>query len=514
VKRLSSLVAIAVLAVSLASTAPTEAKPVQSSTDFEAVDRYVRDQMDGSRIPGVSIAVVDGDRVLHARGFGNDGRGNYVTADTPFWIGSNTKSFTALATMQLVEAGKIDLDAPVQRYLPDFTIADKDAASRMSVRHLLNQTSGFSRQTGIEPLLEGKVQSIEEAVADLRNVKLDRPVGSTLEYSNVNSVILGQIIETVTGIKWSAYVEKNILQPLGMSHSYTSLDEARRHGLTAVHKYWFGFPFKTEGSYLPGLAPTGSIYASVSDMARYMSMYLRGGLGPNTRLLSEDGIRDMLTPETNQVTKMLQGEELSYYYGRGWFVGKFGAADDARWHLGNLPYFTAWMVLLPESNQAVVVLINAGSQFEVAGANQVMSRIPIGIVNILRGQEPPSGTGMARFFLVFDAIVTALVALQVWSLLRLAQRPAVLPGMLGYAPLAWELGLATALLLGVPKVLAMSWRDAYSSIPDLTLVLLTLPLLWLATGFLRVVKLGIAYTSGRHERGPRIWRRGPIRRPA
>ena len=288
--------------------------------------------------------------------------------------------------MQLVEAGRVELDAPVQRYLPDFRTADADASARITVRHLLNQTSGFSRADGIRPVLEEREQSLEAAVAELRSVTLNRPVGDLFEYSNVNFVVLGLLVQTVSGQPWAASIQEHVFTPLGMGNSFTTPDEARAHGLTAVHRYWFGLPVETEVAYLPGVAPTGWLYSSAEDMARYLSMYLRGGTYGGARVLSADGIRQMLTPATGTATRQLMSHAFTFRYGAGWFVGPFGVAGDARWHLGNLPPFTAWMVLLPETDQAVVVLINAGSQLEVAGANAVMSRIPIGVVDILRAR--------------------------------------------------------------------------------------------------------------------------------
>ena len=95
-------------------------------------------------IPGVSLAIVEGDQIVHLRGFGQARPGGESPSpETPFFIGSLTKSFTALAVMQLVEAGKVELDAPVQRYLPWFRVADPQASAQMTVRHLLNQTSGL-----------------------------------------------------------------------------------------------------------------------------------------------------------------------------------------------------------------------------------------------------------------------------------------------------------------------------------------------------------------------------------
>src|SRR5690606_27175958 len=231
----------------------------------------------------------------------------------------------------------------------------------------------------------------------LRNVSLNRPVGESFEYSNLNYVVLGLIVQEVSGESWADYATANILEPLGMTRTFTSLDEAKAAGLTRTHRTWFGMPFESQPKYLRGLAPTGWLYSTANDMARYAQMYLNGGELDGARVLSEDGITEMLTGATNTVERPLQGTTITYAYGAGWFAGAFGAANEAAWHLGNLPEFTAWVVLLPETDEAVVVLINAGSQAEFFGANSVMSRLPIGVVNLVRGEDAPGGTTLAQF---------------------------------------------------------------------------------------------------------------------
>jgi hypothetical protein len=381
----------------------------------------------------------------------------------------------------------------------------------------MNQTSGFSRASGLKPVVEEREQSIEEAVADMRSVTLNRPVGETYEYSNLNFVVLGLIVERVSGRPWAEYIQSRIFAPLGMANSYTSLADAEAHGLTAVHRYWFGVPVETDGYLSPGLGPTGGIYASAEDMARYLAMYLQGGSYQGNRLLSADGIGQMLAPATNTTTRQLMSEPFTFEYGRGWFVGAFGAADDARWHLGDLPYFTAWMVLLPETNQAVVVLINASSQFEIAGANKVMSRIPIGVVNILRDEAPPAGIGIRRFFILFDAAVLAILAIQIWSLVRVARRQVELPrrpldAVAAVGPLLWEMGASLAILLAYPGSLGLTWQEGLRFIPDLVVVLLVVSLLWLITGIARSARLLQALLGARRTGNPtRI--RAPIGLP-
>src|SRR6202023_735803 len=133
-------------AVVLAAVFAAGADPVFASSgpDYAAIDRYVQDQVNEARIPGLALGIVHGAEVAHVRGFGRaDSGGRPVTPQTPFIIGSISKSFTALAVAQLAEAGKVNLDASVQRYVPEFRLADAQRSAEITVRQLLNQTSGI-----------------------------------------------------------------------------------------------------------------------------------------------------------------------------------------------------------------------------------------------------------------------------------------------------------------------------------------------------------------------------------
>jgi CubicO group peptidase (beta-lactamase class C family) len=122
----------------LAAISSTYAQPLQAETDFSAVDAYVEAQMKTLKIPGLALAIVQGDQVIYMKGYGQaHPDGSPVTSQTPFMIGSTTKSITALAVMQLVEAGKIELDAPVQTYIPWFRVADESASAKITVKYLL-----------------------------------------------------------------------------------------------------------------------------------------------------------------------------------------------------------------------------------------------------------------------------------------------------------------------------------------------------------------------------------------
>ncbi|MDQ2683472.1 MAG: beta-lactamase family protein [Chloroflexota bacterium] len=483
------LTVVIALGLLLLPVAPASAQAPPAS-DFAALDRWVEDQMDASRIPGVSIAIVEGDQIVHSRGFGTAGDGRDVSPQTPFAAGSLIKSFTAVAIMQLVEAGKIDLDAPVTTYIPWFRVGNGEESGAITVRHLLNQTSGLSRATGIEPLYEQQATTLEEVVRDLSGESLNRPVGERYEYSNANFATAALVVETVAGVPFGQYLNEKILAPLGMTGS-SALGDATRAGMTSMHQYWFGLTREIDDPYRPDHFPGEYLITTAEDMGRYLSMYLAG----DTAVLGPASVAQLLAPATNTTTRQLLSTEFTFQYGMGWFAGEFGAAQDARWHLGELPYFNSWAVMLPERNLGVVVMINAGSQMEFFGANQVFSRIPIGVVNILVGAETPGGISLASFYYGFDLVTGLILAVLVWRLVTLLRiRRPVRHGDGGFptrtaAPLVWEIGFGLLILLGLPVLIGMPLRGAFLAFPDLALVLVAIAAIWLGTAFVRLARL-------------------------
>lgn len=454
----------------------------------ERIDAFVDSERQTSGIPGIALAIVDASGAVHVRGFGHDGRGKAIGPDTPFPIGSLTKSFTALLVRQAIDAGSLEADAPVQRYLPWFRVADTAASARITLRHLLNQTSGLSRADGIAPLLQGSTASIEQLAHGLATVSLERPVGERFEYSNLNFVLLGAVLQAVSGKPWQELVRAQVFEPLAMSHSHADHDAARSAGMTALHRMWFGVPVIQQLELPPGFAPTGGLVSSASDMARYLQMLLAGGVAPAGPVLSADGVRQLLAPSSPAARPTLLSAEFAFRYGEGWFVGPFGAAQDARWHLGNLASFAAWMVLLPQSKQAVVVLINANTGLPVKDVNAVMSRLPIGVVNLLRGQPAPQGTSLRSAYLPFNA-AAALAVIVLAAAAWWAQRARHRVGWVALLVLAAALAVVWRIAGPSPTLLA-----AFA--PDLAVVLATalgllcLPALARATAWARRAAAG------------------------
>jgi CubicO group peptidase (beta-lactamase class C family) len=268
----------------------------------------------------------------------------------------------------------------------------------------------------------------------------------------LNYVLLGAVLQAATGQSWDALVRERVMRPLATTHSNTDHDSARRDGMTALHRMWFGVPVAQQTQLLPGFAPTGSLVASANDMARYLRMLLAGGDAPAGRVLSPQGVAQLLAPGSPPARATLLSAEFAFRYGEGWFVGPFGVAADARWHLGNLASFAAWMVLLPESKQAVVMLINANTELPLGEVNAVMSRLPIGVVNLLHEQAAPQGPSLREAYRPFNTIVSAalvaLAALAWWAWRARAAWPGVSLAVVAAALLAalYATGLRPALL--------------------------------------------------------------------
>src|SRR6266567_9075293 len=466
-----------------------------SGPDVASIDAFVSSQMQANRIPGLSLGIVHGTQMVHLQGFGAaDATGRMVTPQTPFLIGSMSKSFTALAVMQLVEAGKVALDTPVQRYLPWFRVADPTASARITVRQLLHQTSGIPANSEHE-LKDGFLstgnETLEQYVRGLKTLVLDRPVGASFEYANTNYSVLGLIVQTVSGQSYETYMQQHLFSPLQMSHSFASEQDARRDGLAQGYQLWFGFPFPTSMPYLRDLLPAGYIISTAEDMAHYLIAQMSGGRFENASVLSSAGMATMHAP----AAVMFPGTS----YGMGWANGPINGVQTI-WHNGSTGNFYSDMILVPESQWGIVVLSNESGLTALLSGS--VENIAGGVMNMLVGQKPPpSGPAVGTLYLIIDSILVLISALVLWSALRLSRwseefgRRWRQPGRWkrGFnivrvgLRLVWEL-VFPALLLALPILNNyITWRGLFFNAPDIVSWLLVIFALLLITAIIRAV---------------------------
>jgi CubicO group peptidase (beta-lactamase class C family) len=381
-----------VLTIGNVKASPT----LQTETDFTAIDAYVTEQMNDLGIPGMALGIVQDGKIVHLQGFGvADSSGRAVTPQTPFYIGSLTKSFTALAVMQLVEAGKIDLEASVQTYLPWFELADKEASAKITVRNLLNHATGISTKDGNRFL--SSQQGLEEIVRGLNSIQITQPVGTTFQYSNLNYSIAGLIVEVVSGQSYADYVTQHIFEPLDMRHSYASRTPALADGLAAGHHYMFGHAFEREYAVPPSGVPEGFLIASVEDMTHYVIAHLSDGRYGDTSILSAQGIAELHAPAIP-----MGGDQ---HYAMGWVVGTADGIPLVQ-HSGDSGNFHSVAVLMPDRGSGFILLANASGFVQLWQVEGIAG----GIYNVLNGKTPaPVSLPIHVRFLYWAVMLTPLL---------------------------------------------------------------------------------------------------------
>ncbi|HEX8687552.1 MAG TPA: serine hydrolase domain-containing protein, partial [Pyrinomonadaceae bacterium] len=301
---------------------------------------FIASQQKLSQVPGLAVGIVRHDGVVYLRGFGAPA-GRVITPRTPFLVGSLSKSFTALAVMQLVEAGKVELDTPARRYLPWFRLKDLAASEAITVRHLLNQTSGLPTSAGF----------FTPDADSLAGTELAHPAGQVYEYCNLNYRLLGLIVEAVTGQTFAAYLRQHVIDPLEMHSTFLTYDDAASHGLAGGHQYVFGLPVSSPTRRYDGASvAAGYIASSAEDMCHYLIAQLRGGVYKGRQVVTPESVALMRRPP----------DGIDSRYGMGWLAGERDGLKSV-WHTGLTEEFSANMQVLPEQGYGVIILADVNS---------------------------------------------------------------------------------------------------------------------------------------------------------
>lgn len=421
---------------------------VQGAPDAAAITRFVADQMRVSRIPTVALVIVRGEQVVYAGTFGDDGLP--LTPDTPFPIGSVTKTFTALAIAQLADDGKLRFDDPVHKHLPGFTLKSSDGGRTISLRHLLTHTSGLSQWSGHDR--HAQHQARFDHIAPVR------PPGVEVEYSSLNYIILGQVVEAVAGMPYGAYMRRRVFEPLDMANTFSDLDSARRRGLARGHWYLFGLAIPGRETQQPDpLVPAGFLISSALDMGNYLGMLLGQGMFQGRQVVSAEAVREMLTPWDGG----------SSGTGMAWGVGSTLVG-----HAGNSTTFSARVAMLPAEGYGIALLTNVNSGPFFPGTAAVMD----GLVRILRGH--PADTVWPReillklvvLALLIVGVIRMIVKFRRWSRRGFPRR--LTTSRRAVMPLFTEAVGVALVLLALPRWIGVPLRTIVEYFPDLGIAII------------------------------------------
>jgi CubicO group peptidase (beta-lactamase class C family) len=343
---------------------PVTAPPAASAPELDAatsakVDGLVEAQMKELGVPGVAVGIVKDGSLVYAKGFGVTKRngGAPVTPSTIFQLSSIAKTFTSTAILQLVEQGKVDLDAPVTKYLPYFALAD-GREGEITVRHLLTHTSGLpdTSWTDMSPYLEARddEMALEDQVRSARKVSLLFDPGTQFEYTSFGYDVLGDIVAKVSGQPFEEYVTEQMFVPLGMNHSTLLLSDVDPKALAMPHVPGGDGQVVTSDifPYTRSFAPDSTLYSNVEDMAAYAITTMRHGAAGQPAVLAPESYDAAWTsysqapfppPETN--------------YGFGWQIGEH-AGEQVVGHSGIDIGYNSFLAMLPAQSAAVIVMTN------------------------------------------------------------------------------------------------------------------------------------------------------------
>lgn len=350
---------------------------------FERLEELVVYQMRQSKISGVSVAVVKDGHPMFARGFGarNRAKNLPMTPDTLWNIASISKSFCAMAIMQLVERGKVDLHAPVNRYI-DFKLGMIDKP--IEVHHLLSHSSGVPEldAAGAADYKDVFIPMSSEqdfmTFVNGANEEITTDPGKTFMYNNDMYTCLGFIVEKVTNMKYAQYVKENILKPLGMNRS-TYLDEEYEKDNDVVSGY---VPSK-DGLSLdpkplrddPLVHACGGLNSSVRELQNYMIALMNDGVFNGNRILEKSSIEKMWKPYIKPPARYGKTG-----YGYGWGIEDDFFGHTLIHHGGNIDTSGGFLAMIPEKKLGVIV-------GQIPNPTQVHSSIARGLLAALMNQD-------------------------------------------------------------------------------------------------------------------------------
>jgi len=335
---------------------------------FKNFDSYVENAMSSWHCPGVTMAVVKGENVLHQAAYGlRDAEANLpMSLDTCFPIASITKSFTAMCIALLVDEAKLGWDTPIRDYAPEFILNDAYATQHVTIRDVLSHRTGMAGHFWSSYRLD---ITASEFVNRLKYLKFGMSFREKWHYNNTLYIAIAYLVEKLANQDWQDFLHERIFSPLGITASAASLDLLSKNQVVAKgyrvrrddegeYKTISNMPFNDFTSLSPGMA--GSIFSNVRDLITWLRLQLSKGEIASRKLVTAQNLRQMHLPHMvvpiDEITEDLLGTT-NISYGMGWFIESYKGHTLIS-HSGELEGHTTWVAFIPKENIAVVVLTN------------------------------------------------------------------------------------------------------------------------------------------------------------
>lgn len=343
------------------------------------IENYVMEQMKKAKIPGLSVVIMEGDKKVYKKCFGYADLKSKtpVTPDTIFELGSNTKAFTGLGILLLKSRGLIDLEDPVDKYLPWFWMTYKGEKVSITIEQVLHQTSGIPFETtGYIPVSNDPVNGIEDTVRMLVGKELENYPGEEALYATVNYDILGLIIQKVSGQTYEIFMKNEVLSQLGLMNTSISIEDVDMGKMAKGYKIGFNRALEYDPPFYRGNTPAGYMRSNINDMEAWLRIQLGMSDVPEMfiKLIDESHIPD------KTVNPFISYDTTYGSYAAGWDLIQSGKKGEF-YHAGSNPTFSSSISFRPEEKLGVAVLSNLNSSHTMTMAPYIM--------NLLRDKYVP-----------------------------------------------------------------------------------------------------------------------------
>jgi CubicO group peptidase (beta-lactamase class C family) len=340
---------------------PNQPRP-DATTVLQGLDDFVRAILEEWKGRGVALTVLKDNEVIYAEGFGVRDEANHlpVTPQTLFPIASCTKAFTTASLALLADQGRLDWDTPVRAYLPSFRLYDAFATERVTPRDLVSHRTGLPRHD--LAWYNNTSATRQELFERLAYLEPAHDLRTRWHYQNLMYMLAGYLVEVVSGQTWEAFVQQHLFQPLEMTSSTFDIGQTVKEASDFAHPYT---EVRGEVKEIPfyaaqnAVAPAGAIVSNITELSHWVLLHLNGGVYKGQRILSEQQVRQLHTPQM-VVPPERQYPEIPYSsYAMGWSVEPYRGYPMVD-HSGGIDGFRALTTLFPTEGIGVVVLSNRG----------------------------------------------------------------------------------------------------------------------------------------------------------
>lgn len=368
-RRAASLALLVVSGGVLAYSSPRKAKAAQNvaaqneyAQVADTLSNFIQHEMQDKRLPAFSIALVDNQQIVWAQGFGYADPDKKIpaTANTVFRIGSVSKLFTDIGVMQLVERGQLDLDAPIQKYLPDFH-PKNPFHTEITLRQLMSHRAGLLREPPVGNYFDPSELSLAAMIHSLNDTTLVYAPETHTKYSNAGVAVVGYVLEKHSGEPFAAYLQHAVLQPMGLRDSAFRPEPQLIANLARAYMWSYDGKLFQAPTFELGMAPAGCMYSTVLDLGKFLSVLFSGGKGADGQVLKSETLEKMWTP---QFAKPGQSSP----YGLGFRLTQLDGHREVE-HAGAIYGFATQLSGLPDDKLGAVAVTTMDS------ANAVTSHV-------------------------------------------------------------------------------------------------------------------------------------------